>query len=70
MNRRRRPLRPTPARQSPRGGRPWARLDGQADLGSCCSLHLDRDEHPHRVVVRYARDLDLLRDDPLDAVAA
>ena len=38
--------------------------------GSFCSVHLDRDERPHRVVVLYARDLDLLRDEPLDTVPA
>ena len=36
--------------------------------GSFCSIHLDWDEQPQHVVVLYARDLDLLSAEPLNAV--
>ena len=38
--------------------------------GNLCSIHRDRDAHPHRVVVLYARDREQIGDEPLDAVPA
>lgn len=32
--------------------------------GNLCSIHLDWDRHPHRVVVLFAADLDLVADPP------
>jgi hypothetical protein len=33
--------------------------------GSVCSVHMDRDQRSHHVVVVYANDVDLLADDTL-----
>lgn len=32
--------------------------------GSLCSVHIDRDQRPHRVVVLFAADLDRIEDTP------